>query len=125
MILYNWVVNEIRRMATENPDKTAGDSYFNDDGTPMCIFGHMLHKLGAAPVEPDEDEVVAILNRAGDTVCIEGSAICDAEWEKLGVQYPSSYELSWSYHLQARQDEGGAWGEALRSADDLYPGVGL
>ena len=125
MILYNWVVNEIRRMATENPDKTATDSYFNNDGTPMCIFGHMLHKLGAAPSEPDELDIVPILSRNGETVISEGSTMRFIDWEQLGVHRPDHYEAVWSEHLQARQDEGGSWGEALRSADEVYPGVGL
>lgn len=84
-----------------NPLKrNAGLRYFNVDGSPCCIFGHVLERLGLPSL-------------AG----IENLSVDQLPWERLGVEPPNPREQQWVLMVQNRADQYSCWPMAVAYAD--------
>lgn len=99
----------IRDLVTESPDNQYqtinGIAYFTKgectNGSLGCMIGQGLHRIG---YEIPED--------------------ADDNWslgELIGAADPGAGDdESWFYHLQAAQDNGARWQDALNEADEKY-----
>ena len=97
------VIKETRRVAINNPlGRNENAGYANADGTPCCIFGHALRRLGFSPSE--------LLTGMEDT-------ILHLDWDGMGFEQPNRYESMWSSAVQWSADNGAAWIVAVARAD--------
>lgn len=81
----------------------AACSYYEEDGTPSCLVGRILHNAGL--IDPD-------------TFTREGASAGQLV-DSLGGFTPEARATL--NRLQSYQDEGYTWGEALAYANEEYP----
>lgn len=107
---FQWVIDRIKELAAEYPDRIAQCRYFNSDGSPECIVGHVLHELGAEECNT-VDGIYLALNGA---MLAPIDTLADIlPWEKLGVEKPTREQVKWVVRRQASQDRGDRWHEAV------------
>lgn len=102
--------NEVIRLATEQPDRTASCQYLqwaaDSEGViqsvPNCIMGHALFNLGVSTEDLDRMENVNIRGVNGD----------------LHLGLPGDL-VDWAQRVQGRQDDGDTWGGALKYANEV------
>ncbi|ATN92637.1 hypothetical protein SEA_YASSJOHNNY_70 [Mycobacterium phage YassJohnny] len=114
---FRWVIQRIKELAAENPDKIACCRYFGDEGAPCCIVGHVLAEAGIRPMDEDEDGYYI----GNDTTSVlAGTLAGQLPWEELGIEAPkTTAELRWVAEVQTRQDRGHTWGWAVEMAGDV------
>lgn len=115
---FSTVIDTIRRLADEHPDQVADSKYFYEhDDSPCCIIGHVFAAFGARPMVRPDSERHAVCGDQGDHVVDEGDGIYMVDWNALGIQGPAGPEYEWAHGVQADQDAGTRWGDAVRNAD--------
>lgn len=104
------LIDSLYEIVAENPDYVYDDRdaegfcrYFNDEGEPSCVVGHVLARNGIVA------EQVAPIKYSGAAAVIR---------ETTGV-LPSLSGSTLFYEMQAWQDAGTPWGEALEKAETL------
>jgi hypothetical protein len=90
------LVAAVRELAEEHPDRIAGTTYRNDDGSPSCIIGHAWARIGLDLEQLVEGQVV----RAQPGV--------DRYDERVW----------WLNTVQELQDHMWTWGSAVGDADE-------
>ena len=83
-------------------------------GAPSCLIGQALHRVGV-PVYVLED----LDNLSSDS----GGTAANVMLNILSPKGISNGVRHWAGHVQALQDTGTPWGEALATANRSYPGV--
>lgn len=100
------IVQTIRELAREYPERTAACMYLDDYVAPCCIVGVALHKHGASP---------AFLES------VEGFNGAHAVRDFLGLDQAIGDEpdprLAWISSVQEEQDATEPWGRAVYIAD--------
>lgn len=112
----NEIITTIRTLAAEQPDRRSDCAYLHDE-TPECIVGHALLKLDPAFREHLDGannymgfrEVLLELRRAGLVATPEGGA----------EQAEDARGEGWICTVQALQDGGRTWEEAVAEAGAL------
>lgn len=100
---FECVTREVRRTAIANPlKKNAGLAYFNADGSPCCVFGHALERLGIT---------VAAMNGKNYTPARF------LPWDFWGFDKPSDYQMRWCDKVQFKADTNVIWLKAVVLAD--------
>lgn len=106
----NAVERALRALAAEHPNRVTGGSefpwlYTNWDGSPGCLLGHMLERLGLPRPAYDDTE--------NGNIFVPGSM---GLWlQTHGVEVPPADDDVW-FHLrwiQVAQDEGHEWADAV------------
>ena len=114
------VLDKIEAIAEEHPDRLAGCQYFNRDDTPCCIVGHVLADHGAYPkVEKRgflSEEFNVVKSAEGTRLVDEGQSSSSIDWTALGIRKPGVRQAQLVREIQANQDSGKTWGEALKIA---------
>ena len=115
------VVDAIKRLAVERPDRVADSQYFHGDGIPCCIVGTALVEAGVETPVPDEDGIWPLwLDSAAD----------ELPWSRLGIAEPTEQQAKWICAVQRNQDgedkndrreELRRWGLAVDVASEVYP----
>lgn len=113
------LVETVKKLGAENPDKKAQCSYFHGNGQPCCIVGAALYEHGIKrkdlrieddlgyPVDFNEGTgVVSLLERVGVPLGIEMD-VDSSVTELLEA-------------VQEAQDGGLPWGEAIRRLDPEF-----
>lgn len=106
------VVNEIRKVAAEQPDFIYNEGGLaecmytkNTDGSPGgCIVGRALMRLGV-----EEEDLVESDGQFASRVLSD-----------LGIS-GDRFVMLWIAEVQEVQDGGKTWAEAVQSADTYYP----
>lgn len=112
------VIEEVRRLAAEQPDFVYGDqegagdacSYFGcavgDTSGQACIVGQALANLNVDMSDLKRKEVGG-----------QGMAIGEAlEWDVVEIPYTVE-EQTWLDNVQYHQDRAGSWAQAVEQAD--------
>lgn len=99
------LIEEIRNLAKENPERTAGCTYLDSDGAPVCIVGHAMFNLGLI----DESAKQSDWNKS-DFYILRFNGIS-------GLDATDDAESRWIVAVQGMQDCGKEWGEAVEVAD--------
>jgi hypothetical protein len=105
------LATEARRLAQREPDRQVSCTYtrFEDDQlVPNCIVGQAAYNLG---VSLDD------LNRVNSCSIYHLASEIDDRPEWLSVIEDDGVHVHWLSSLQAAQDGGESWGEALHRAD--------
>ena len=98
---FNDVIRETRRTAFTKPlFRNEKSEYYNEDGTPCCIFGHVFDRLGVRRATVNRGGVVAVL-----------------DWELMGFEKPNSFQTFWVTQVQGRADAGESWILAVALTD--------
>lgn len=85
-----------------NPLSRNKDSaYYNVDGSPCCIFGHVFERLGV-----DYGIVQS-----------KSPSICGVPWELWGFETPTFHESMWVMEVQTRADQRKPWVIAVAMAE--------
>lgn len=101
------VIDETRRTAIMNPlSRNADTAYFYTDGSPCCIVGHALDRLGVAGKHFSPGGVGSNIYTVGDL-----------PWVVLGFTLPNDYQLQWLSAVQVAADGRAAWLKAVVGAD--------
>lgn len=122
MVPFSRVIERVRKLANDYPDRVAECEYFNNKGEPQCIWGHVFAHLGCA-IEWQEDGLTCwVVAPNGERVTDAGSSIEDfrPDWGQLGIEGPNSSQLRWACGVQNNQDSGMAWGFAVGSMDEEF-----
>lgn len=117
------VIDRVRALAADYPDRVATCTYLTTGGAPICIFGHVLAERGARVA--GEGEAQKYVLREGDLVSKDGTRICApnnrvsaVDWFYLGIiDEPSTTQLAWAAWVQSEQDNGVPWASAVATAD--------
>lgn len=126
----------VREIAAERPDHvyvrpgtasnfySAKCYYTTEEGSPDCIVGHAMARIGKpmpAQSHDDEDHPSCPLLNHG---------VGDGAWLRaLGVvdEYYGNYKMidvvRWLHRVQREQDDKASWGDAVATADLRYPGA--
>lgn len=116
---FRWVQDRIVALAEQFPERVSEDSYFDDEGKPCCIVGHVLAELGAKPMSWDTEDGWPISN-ADNSVWFEASECSKyIPWESLGVECPSDRQNVWVRDVQIEQDFGKPWRDAVIEAGPI------
>ena len=107
------IQQEIIKLANEHPDQTAKCEYFNMQGDPVCIVGHAMSRLGASA---DVFRSISI-----NSAAFRASRVLDA----AGVEDGDIHIIEWIDTVQAVQDEGETWSEAVALANDYEDDTSL
>ncbi len=103
MTKFECVVNELRRTAITNPlRKNADTAYYNADGSPCCIAGHALERLGFHSFD-----------LAGDNF----TTMEFLPWESWGFEAPTVAQVNWCRAMQHYADRRMVWIAALAAAE--------
>lgn len=106
------ILKTVIELAKENPEKTAGCKYVNDDGTPCCIVGHALikHGLKAADFDGSLYEVDGLVNP------INTCGVAFGLLAKLGIEEDNKDVVRRLARIQSAQDAGKTWSDAVAFA---------
>ncbi|QGJ95528.1 hypothetical protein SEA_RIMMER_74 [Mycobacterium phage Rimmer] len=114
---FRWVIQRIKELAAENPERVAHCQYFEDDNsTPCCIVGHALAGAGIRQ-EESGDGYHYIGNDTASALA--GTLAGQLPWAEFGFESPAVNELRWVSLVQHRQDGGYTWSEAVEGAGDI------
>lgn len=121
MIAFGKIIDELRRLGREYPDRVAQCSLFAADGkTPVCIVGHAFVNVGVE-VEMEEGthpgEDANLITPTGRVVGHSSETIDVMQFKNLGLRQPTEKQLHWAFEVQNAQDAGFSWGRAVASAD--------
>lgn len=131
------LVEKVREVAAELPanslDSGMGCFYFYDNGNPCCIVGQAMSRLGVTPaaaLEELEESYIHVPNPnqiAKDNFDFEfntkriNTVLASRKFAGL-FEYPDSTydsDVTWLRNVQARQDDGFSWAEAVAWADSV------
>ncbi|AKU42512.1 hypothetical protein SEA_NOSLEEP_74 [Mycobacterium phage NoSleep] len=116
---FRWVIQRIKELAAENPERVAHCQYFTveSDGStqPCCIVGHALAEAGIR--QEDGDGYHYIGNDTASTPA--GTLAGQLPWAEFGFESPAVNELRWVSLVQHLQDGGYTWSEAVEGAGDI------
>lgn len=120
MIRFGALVDELRRLGEECPDKQTKAQYF-EGGKPCCIVGHAFVNLDTDIIDQGSgyDESASLLTRHGAVVAHSADIITDADfdWAAAGFRKPTVKQLAWVGAVQAGADHGWPWGYSTEQAD--------
>ena len=106
------ILKTVIELAKENPEKTAGCKYVNDDGTPCCIVGHALIKHGLKATDFDG----SFDGYDGRVHPINTYGVIFGLLAKLGIEEDDKDVVRRLARIQAAQDAGITWSDAVASA---------
>lgn len=120
---------EIRSISEQHPGRVyqAGEHgclYTEPDGAPGCIVGQAMANLGK-PLPAFKGEGWADLPGEIRSLC--GDATSGHSWTRGVFQVPNDQEpgevgvIQWLRRVQARQDGGSSWADAVATGDSSYP----
>ena len=107
------IQQEIVKLADEHPDHMAKCEYFNTLGHPVCIVGHAMSRLGV-----DAD---VFRGNSINSAAFRANRVLDA----AGVEDGDIHIIEWIDTVQAEQDEGETWSEAVALANDYEDDTSL
>ncbi|KPG13708.1 hypothetical protein [Mycobacteroides immunogenum] len=127
LIPFSRVIERVRKLANDYPERKAECEYFNMSGTPQCIWGHVFAELGCSTKYDESREVWWVVNASGDRVTEAGSSLNEdhPDWGALGVEHPNADQQAWSEMVQQEQDTPLAWGFAVGSVDEDFKRCGI
>ncbi|PVB19776.1 hypothetical protein [Mycobacteroides abscessus] len=128
LIPFSRVIERVRKLANDYPDRVVECQYFDNGGAPECIFGTVLHELGCYLNVTTEDDVEVAWEVRGPTgvpVVNDGESISDAHWIAAGVAEPTKDQAGWAVNVQDTQDNNLAWGFAVGSVDEDFKRRGI
>lgn len=116
---FRWVVQRIKELAAENPDRVADCRYFavERDGStqPCCIVGHALAEAGIRQEGDGDGDYIG----NGTASALAGTMAGQLPWVEFGFESPAVNELRWVSLVQHLQDGGYTWSEAVEGAGDI------
>ena len=112
---FSWVQDRIREVAEDEPDRVAQCQYF-DNGVPECIVGRVLAELGVRTVEVGPG-TYHLMAAEGGFVAEDPTFAQHLDWRSMGVRMPGRRQRNWIEQVQALQDSGARWGDAVKEAD--------
>lgn len=109
-VAFPLLMDTIRRLAAEQPDRTAACVYVNwETGNCECIVGVALDELGVEL--PPRD-----LNTVGFWALMNRMDYSSTPLRRAFTS-PTPREVDWVAMVQSLQDGGNTWQEAVRGAD--------
>lgn len=128
LIPFSRVIERVRKLANEQPDRVGASQYFNDESaSPEDIFGIVLEELGATFVPDDMGGNIWGKQRENGTHPFVGRSNLwpqNLHWEELGVSEPNEDESAWVKAVAWEQDEI-SWGFAVGSVDEDFKRRGI
>jgi len=120
VIDYSDLIDKMRALATEEPDRYAECMYVSDDqavfdeqgleiGTPCCIVGHALIASGVP--------ASYFLGIGFDTETDDGTGRNNRSFNAMSGVDNDDHRVGWINSVQSHQDGGESWGEAVFLAD--------
>jgi hypothetical protein len=112
------VISKMREVAEEFPDQAISNCfYFHADGSPACIVGQALHRLGF-----EAHHIAPVLNtKACNTLFGWGDfsryTYYVGDLAESSDNSPEMLKKKWIASVQKYQDTGSTWGSAVESAD--------
>jgi hypothetical protein len=115
------LIQAVRDTAAENPDFVYTQHpegsitclYTLEDGTPDCIIGRAMARIGQ-PLPPQ--------NPAGGNECtLLNNGVCTWGRYEEDPLYGDRNKLNWLATVQGNQDGGFTWEYAVQEADRQYP----
>lgn len=127
LIPFSRVIERVRKLANDYPERVAECEYFNNMGEPQCIWGHVFADLGCAIEWQKGSRTCWVVAPNGEMVTDAGSSIqyFRPNWGQLGIEGPNSVQLEWSCRVQGNQDREIAWGFAVGSVDEYFKRRGI
>lgn len=127
LIPFSRVIERVRKLANDYPDRVAECEYFNNKGEPQCIWGHVFADLGCAIEFDESHETWWVTNASGQRVTQRGASLAEdwIDWEVLGIECPNDDERAWSETVQQEQDTPFAWGFAVGVVDESFKRQGI
>ncbi|WP_131822403.1 hypothetical protein [Mycobacteroides chelonae] len=125
LIPFARVIERVRKLANDYPERVAECEYFNNAGEPQCIWGHVFADLGCTIKFDEEGDLVVA---PGGARVIGASDDLDGyvpAWEALGIEPPTPDQRQWSAEVQSEQDSPSPWGFAVGIVDEYFRRRGI
>lgn len=122
LIPFSRVIERVRKLANDYPERVAECEYFNNNGEPLCIWGHVFADLGCS-LKIVGGYLKEVQSRLGEKVVAMDISIAD--WVAAGVEQPTRHEEEWARRTQENQDKPMAWGFAVGSVDEDFKRRGI